>query len=62
MAFFEDSDLILYDILLALIAGFISIMFIIGFVFYETERDYWTIFIWLISFFIGLIIGSYLPI
>lgn len=62
MAFFEDSDLILYDILLALIVGFISIMFIIGFVFYETERDYWTIFIWLISFFIGLNIGSYLPI
>lgn len=62
MAFFEDSDLILYDMLLALIGGFILIMFIIGFVFYETDRDYWTIFIWLVSFFIGLNIGSYLPI
>lgn len=62
MAFFEDSDLILYDMILSLIGSSIAIMFIIGFVFYETDRDYWTIFIWLISFLIGLIIGSYLPI
>jgi len=60
MAFFEDLNLILYNFILAICSGAISIMVIIGFIFKETAPNFWTILIWFICLFSGLLLGQYL--